>query len=197
MTALNSNVEIRKVLRDKRRSLSDAQKKAVAKSCFSHFLTIPHLSTYQNMAFYQAFDGEMDPTLLINHCWQQHKKCYLPVISKDKPLHFFPYFPDSKLIKNQYHILEPNHSNKSLEASIIDLDLICLPLVAFDKVGYRLGMGKGYYDKTLYDYCQQRKNKKPFLLGLAYSFQKVDKIMTHEKDVKLDGVLTEKEVILF
>lgn len=193
MIAINSNIEIRKILRDKRRNLTDAEKKAAAKRCFSHFLTLPIFSAAQKIAFYQPFDGEMDTAHLIQYVWQQQKECYLPVISKSHALHFFPYFSDSFLTQNQYAIWEPSHSHQQLEVDVQDLDLIVLPLVAFDHLGNRLGLGKGYYDKTLYTLTKNRKNKKPFLLGLAYHFQQVEAITTHEKDVKLDGVLTDKE----
>lgn len=197
MINTNANVSLRNKLREKRRNLTDTQKNAAAKNCLMQFLTLPDMATIQHIAFYQAFDGEIDPALLIDYCWQHKKQCYLPVISKNNVLHFFPYSKESQLIKNQFHILEPSQSDKTLEMAANDLDLIVLPCVAFESHGHRLGMGKGYYDKTLYETINNRKSQKPFLLGLAYDFQKVETITTHEKDVKLDGVVTEKELIIF
>ena len=67
-------------------------------------------------------------------------------------------------------------------------DLIVVPLLAYDKLKNRLGYGKGYYDKFL------RKNKNILTIGLAFSFQKFNKIKTSKFDVKLNYILTEKGI---
>tara|TARA_B100002051_G_C16332790_1_gene437748 strand:- start:54 stop:587 length:534 start_codon:yes stop_codon:yes gene_type:complete len=67
-------------------------------------------------------------------------------------------------------------------------DLIIVPLLAYDKFKNRLGYGKGYYDKFL------GKNKNILTIGLAFSFQKFNKIKISKFDVKLDYILTEKGI---
>ncbi len=67
-------------------------------------------------------------------------------------------------------------------------DLIIVPLLAYDKFKNRLGYGKGYYDKFL------RKNKNILTIGLAFSFQKFNKIKASKFDVKLNYILTEKGI---
>ncbi len=76
-----------------------------------------------------------------------------------------------------------------------ELDLVFLPLVAFDRVGHRVGMGGGYYDRT-FAFVQQMHHK-PILIGLAYEMQQVDGLPFCTWDIPLDGVLTEKQLRLF
>jgi 5-formyltetrahydrofolate cyclo-ligase len=77
------------------------------------------------------------------------------------------------------------------------LDLILTPLVAFDDQGNRLGMGGGFYDRTL-AYLGRRKHwKKPRLIGTAHAFQQVARLPHESWDVPLHGVVTEKALLSF
>ena len=84
---------------------------------------------------------------------------------------------------NTFGFLDPKAKSK-----VIIPDLIVVPLLAFDKSKNRLGYGKGYYDKFL------KKNKNITTIGVAFSFQKYNKITTSNHDVKLDYILTEKGI---
>jgi len=84
---------------------------------------------------------------------------------------------------NDFGFLDPT-SGKVIQRP----DLIIVPLLAYDKFKNRLGYGKGYYDKFL------RKNKNILTIGLAFSFQKFNKITTSKFDVKLNYILTEKGI---
>ena len=86
---------------------------------------------------------------------------------------------------NKYGILEPIKNSKKL---VPDISLV--PLLAFDKQNYRLGYGKGYYDKYFNKYLNI--NKSIITIGIAFSFQKYNKLPTSNYDVKLDFILTEK-----
>ena len=84
---------------------------------------------------------------------------------------------------NNFGFLDPSGKSKAIIP-----DLIVVPLLAFDKSKNRLGYGKGYYDKFL------RKNKNITTIGLAFSFQKYNKIVSLKHDVKLNYILTEKGI---
>ena len=86
---------------------------------------------------------------------------------------------------NKFGFLEPIQTSKTTKP-----DLIVAPLLAFDKSKNRLGYGKGYYDKFL------KKNKKTITIGIAFSFQKYNKIKTSNYDVKLNYILTDKGIFL-
>ena len=97
---------------------------------------------------------------------------------------FFKWFTKDPLIINEYGIPEPI-SNK-----LVYPDIIIVPLVAFDKNLNRIGYGGGFYDRYI---KKIKKDKKIVLIGLAYSFQKVKKILTNNYDMKLDYIVTEKD----
>ena len=77
------------------------------------------------------------------------------------------------------------------------LELVLVPLVAFDKQGNRLGMGSGYYDSTFAFLQNQKRPTKPYLLGLAYEWQCCDSTFTEAWDIKLDAVATENTIYVF
>lgn len=95
---------------------------------------------------------------------------------------------------NKYAILEPQHNLKKIPPE--NLDLVMVPLIAFDLKGNRLGTGGGYYDRT-FAFLREQENKKPRMIGLAYAVQQAEQIPSDPWDVLLDGIVTEQEVILF
>ncbi len=93
---------------------------------------------------------------------------------------------------NRFGISEPRTIATPLYAN--QLTLILLPLVAFDRSGNRLGMGAGYYDRAL-QALKHQVGTRPLLIGLAHSFQEVEKIDAQTWDVPLDAILTDLEYI--
>ena len=150
----------------------------------------------QNIALYLAINGELNTLPIIKKSWKLKKNCYLPICNcEDKTLSFSHYQQHDELIRNKYGIYEPN-DNANNHIDIETLDLVITPLVAFDPRGNRLGMGCGFYDKT-FALKKNHKKQKPYLLGVAYEFQKIQKITANTWDIPLDCVITEKEVYLF
>lgn len=157
-------------------------------------------SAYQsaaNIAIYISFGNEVKTRAIIDDAWRSEKTVYVPVIDKSKTMQFVNYEPNTELIKNFYGIQEPLVSNESKIALPDKLDLVLLPLLAFDKNGNRLGMGGGYYDRylTFLNHALLRKN--PKLMGLAYSCQEDEKLPVDTWDIALHSVTTEKETQTF
>jgi 5-formyltetrahydrofolate cyclo-ligase len=125
--------------------------------------------------------------------WQANKKCYLPLLSQENHLQFALYQPNDELSTNQFGIPEPLAAAEKISAE--QLDLVIMPLVAFDFFGHRLGTGGGYYDRT-FAFKQNTETSKPFLLGFAYAAQQALLLPFEQWDVLLDGVVTEKEFIV-
>ena len=146
-----------------------------------------------HIAFYLTNDGEVDLAPLIRRAWAMGKRCYLPVLG---PVHhnrlwFARYEPDSRMVRNRFGIPEPE-TNWTHVRRPWSLDLVLTPLVAFDDHGNRLGMGGGYYDRTL-AYLDHRNHwRKPELLGVAYSVQRHEALPTEPWDVPLHGVVTDE-----
>ena len=123
---------------------------------------------------------------LIEKILSLEKEVYLPVQNFiNETLIFRQYTKDSELIKNQNKILEPK-SGKEIDPE--DLDIIFIPLLAFDKNLNRVGMGKGYYDKTLHG------KKAGKLVGLAYDFQEISNAFPEDHDVAMNAIITSKNI---
>lgn len=125
---------------------------------------------------------EFEPKLVIS----KEKKVYIPFI-KDEVL---GYGNISKGISvGAYGILEPKSKK---EVNIFELDIILVPLVGFNEKLYRLGRGKGFYDKTFVNI--KSETKRPVLWGVGFEMQKTNLNFQEKHDAKLDKIFTEKEI---
>ena len=129
---------------------------------------------------------ELDTNKLNQYLLKQNINLALPVVDfNNQEIDFFLYDKNTKLVKNKYSILEPESKKKILFPKII-----LVPLLGYSMNGYRLGYGGGYYDK----YISRRSNNDIQKIGIAFSFQEVDKIPTEEHDERLDWILNEKHL---
>ncbi len=144
------------------------------------------------IAFYYANDGEPDTSAAIERAWRMGKSCYLPVVvHPNRPLRFARYVRGQRMRKNWFGIPEPLVPRHKLITANL-LDAVLVPLVAFDAQGGRLGMGLGYYDRTLAFVADRRSWRSPKVVGAAYAFQQVERVPQERWDVDLHGVITEK-----
>ena len=186
--------QIRQHVRTLRLGLSNQQQHNAASTVLQHFSSSNLVKQAQHIALYLTNDGELDTQPLINWCWQQGKKVYLPVIHPFSKGHllFLNYRADTVLIENRYGIAEPKLDIRNIILPI-QLDLICTPLVAFDNRGARLGMGGGFYDRTLSSWFQRFKSDnmaKPFPIGIAHDCQQVEALPCENWDIPLPEVIT-------
>lgn len=165
---------------------SDFQRRQSNKIC-NRIRALNQYRYAKHIALYHAFNGEVD----LGNIWRSAplhgKYCYFPKINDDSTLSFLPATPASNFYPNQYGILEPD-VDPFHAISPDALDILFTPLVAFDDYGTRLGMGKGFYDKTL---AQQRPR---LLMGVAYEFQHQPYIEPQPWDIRLDVIATETEL---
>lgn len=127
--------------------------------------------------------------------WDMRKTCYLPVLSRlsGDYLWFAPAEPGTSLAQNRFGIPEPVVLARDLVRAQ-QLDLVLLPLVGFDESGNRLGMGGGFYDRSL-SFLRNRKIwRKPNLVGIAHDFQRVDSLEAKPWDMPLEAVITDRAV---
>lgn len=188
--------EIRQSIRSLRNSLSAAQKENAEKAMATQLINNQVLIGKQQVASFLSFDGEISTQSTNKEIFRIGSKCFLPKLRPFKPnrLWFMPFQTDSKMENNRYGIAEVNLPvNHAISVSA--LDVILLPLVAFDKTGSRLGMGGGFYDAT---FQHLRKNKqRPKFIGLAYDLQLVESLPSDPWDLPLDGVCTETSFYSF
>jgi 5-formyltetrahydrofolate cyclo-ligase len=182
---------VRSSLKRKRRSLdpdfvADASEKIGARFWRSSFA-----QRATNIAIYMSTAGEVDCSTIIETAWLRKKRVFAPVL-QGKRLEFASLEPDTKLAANRFGILEPVYARSSLLPRA-QLDIVVIPLLAFDAKLNRLGMGAGFYDRSFAFTQQQKQWRHPILVGAAYSFQQIKD--THPKpwDVPLHVVITEKE----
>ncbi len=111
----------------------------------------------------------------------------LPIIQKNNSMEFYKWKQNEILYVNKYGIPEPTKTIKIIPS------IMLIPLLAFDKDKNRLGYGKGYYDKYLNKYIKTHKNI--LTVGVAFSFQKYNKLPINKKDFRLNFIITEKGII--
>ncbi len=181
----NSKADLRQRLRQQRQSLNTAVRE---KNSHDIIQQLTHSALFEkslNIILYLPNDNEVDLTPLLT--LHSDKNYFLPCLTPEKILFFKAYSSNADLSPNSLGIPEPT------EGAIIsaeNADLVCVPLVGFSSTGERLGMGGGYYDRTFAFKIKQPKAK-PYLLGIAYEFQKVENLPHSSWDVKLDGIITE------
>ncbi len=188
---------LRQEMRARRRNLSPEQQQRAAHSLAKHLVRLPAFVRSRHLALYLPNDGEIDPGPLTLAAWRMGKRCYLPVLHPldDRRLAFVRYEADTALRPNRFGIPEPDFRRTSRLAPE-HLDLVLLPLVAFDRTGARLGMGGGFYDRT-FAFKQQHQvwRHKPRLIGLAHSCQEADEVVRERWDLPLSAVATDQGII--
>ena len=189
----NKRAQIRKSVREMRNNLSKKQQLLAAQSLKMNFiqqLKANKPNKKEHIAIYLVNDGELDTSLLINELWNLNHDVYLPIIHpfNGANLLFQRYEKNSPMKANRYGILEPK-LNCSEICPLPALDYLLMPLVAFDKQGNRLGMGGGFYDRTLARLHEQNWQK-PQLIGLAHECQKVEALPIESWDVPLKTIIT-------
>lgn len=188
-----SRQNFRKHIRTKRNALSSDVQHIAGLDLVSRFSQLPELTQAEHIALYLTADGEIETMPLIEWLWQQGKKTYLPVIHPFSKGHllFLHYDAATPMVLNRYAIAEPKLDQTQIRPAA-QLDLICTPLVAFDTTGHRLGMGGGYYDRTLEPWFTSKSGPKP--IGLAHDCQQVDKLPVESWDVPLPKIVTPSQI---
>lgn len=180
-------LSLRSTIRTQRQALSPREQQQCANAMTDHFSGHPVFANAQHIAFYLAANGEANPNGLMQQALTHGKHCYLPRLEA-RSMHFHRYQSGDALITNNFGIDEPSRNSPFIDAST--LDLVLVPLVAFDDQGNRLGMGGGFYDRT-FAFRLEATERQPLLIGLAYGFQQTVALVRQAWDVPLDGVLTE------
>ena len=135
---------------------------------------------------YYPVNYEIDDLQLLKKFEKKNFTISLPIIKKNFQMDFYKWSFTDLLKINKYGIPEPEKKN------IIYPDILLIPLVAFDKNLNRLGYGGGYYDRLI---AKLSKKKKIIKIGLAFTFQKIDKVPINIYDQKLDYVVTNRYII--
>jgi 5-formyltetrahydrofolate cyclo-ligase len=189
---MKSRRTLRAEMRRRRRAVSEPERARMAKAVARHLGASLHVRRARRVACYLSKDGEMDLGPVMDFLRGNGRQVLLPALHGNE-LWFLPYDRDSPLALNRFGIPEPDVATHT-RCRARDLDLVLMPLVAFDASGNRLGMGGGFYDRT-FSYLRNRAFwKKPLLLGVAYEFQRLETLASHRWDIPLQGVATEERL---
>ncbi|MCY7296092.1 5-formyltetrahydrofolate cyclo-ligase [Alteromonas sp. a30] len=186
--------QLRALFRAKRRALSEQEQAKASQAIISQLNNHAFFQNTQHIALYLANDGEIDTAPVIQEAWRLGKHVYLPVLHPfyQKTLVFVNYTATTEMRSNRFGIPEPKVECPQL-CPIQHLDVIFTPLVAFDAQGNRMGMGGGFYDRTLA--TLNTSKQKPKVIGLAHDCQQAEKIPTENWDIPLDAILTPSQWI--
>ena len=175
----------KKILRKKKLTFRKNNFKTIKIKIISikKILKLFNLKSNTKIGGYYPINHEIDSLEMLKKLFELGYKISLPVIKENNQMDFFDWSFDKPLCVGKMGIPEPFQLKK------IYPDVIFVPLVAFDKYNYRLGYGGGYYDR----YIEKiNKIKKILTIGLAFSFQKVNKLPVNKHDKKLDFILSER-----
>jgi 5-formyltetrahydrofolate cyclo-ligase len=187
---------LRTALRAARRSITAAGQRANARGLLRTLRRDIRFQRARRLGAYWATDGELDPRPALMAARQRGIRLFLPVLlpafaGRPRQLRFAAYRSGESMRRNRYGIPEPRSRGRHLHGPR-RLDLLLVPLVGFDAACNRIGMGGGYYDRTLaYLTDRPRGWRRPHLTGIAHECQRIAEITPQPWDVRLDAVATE------
>jgi len=187
--------ELRRRAREARRALSDSERSSAADALRERLLALTTFAQASRVGGYVAVASEMSLAPTLDEALRRGQSVYLPHVEHTSPDMRFAHWggQSRRLMANRFGIPEPLVDVAELVPADT-MDVILLPLLAFDDVGGRLGSGAGYYDRALA--FRRERPAPPWLIGIGYACQEVARIPVAEWDVPLDLVVTEREVIV-
>jgi 5-formyltetrahydrofolate cyclo-ligase len=191
---------IRNELKQRRTDYSHAQCLAFSRQICANLSSEHLFRNGKRFAFYYPIGNEVNLLALMEHAWSLGKKTYLPVLAQfpKGSLWWIEHSASTGMYLNQLGIPEPEHSRSARRTKLRSLDIIFMPLVAFDAQGNRMGMGGGYYDRSLAKlYRHDKPWHRPVRMGVAYSWQQVESIPVEKWDIPLDAIATENGITWF
>ncbi len=192
-----SRPALRLEMRARRHAIAKQEQRRHAQQLARRFACSRLFLQCDSLAAYLANDGEIDPGPLISRARHAGKRVYLPVLRPrpSRALWFSEQRVGDSLLPNRFGIQEPDIRRRPPVPNW-GLGLILMPLVAFDALGNRLGMGGGFYDRTLAYLRRRTLWRRPLLIGLAHECQKVPALESQNWDIPLDAIFTEAAIYL-
>lgn len=186
---------LRRRLRARRRALGPTERRGAGRALAQRLARVRHFRGALRIAGYWPADGEIDILPALECALAAGCRVYLPCL-EPRPrlrLRFAPWQPDAAMEPNRYGIPEPAVP-PSATLTARELDLIVLPMVGFDAAGNRLGMGGGWYDRSLAFRARNRSGglPRPRLVGVAHELQRVDQLAPRAWDVPVDLIVTDR-----
>ena len=190
MPSIDEKKRLLRLQAKQQRTIAFALNPNMGEQVCNQLLASNKLPSKQIIAAYWPLGDELDPMPLLNILDSLGHQMVLPVmLGAGKPLIFRTWSPSDDLQDAGFGTREPTEDKQTLEP-----DVILAPLLAFDRRGFRLGYGGGFYDRTLE---KLRQNKPVCVYGIAYAAQEMNHVIKGPYDEPLDGIITELGVTLF
>lgn len=185
---------LRRFLRHQRKALSQQQQQLAAQRLCDQLKTLPEIRRARRISLYLPVNGEIDPTPLMAWLRQRNVEIYLPVLQpfSANRLWFVAYRPNTPMVQNRFGICEPDlrfSAQRHNRLPAWALDTLIVPLVGFDANANRMGMGGGFYDRSLA--FMHRPGPSPALIGVAHACQQVTSLPVEPWDVPLQAVVSD------
>lgn len=181
---------IRRTLRERRSGLDAGDQGAASIAVMARLACVPVLRSAGVVSGYRSIRGEIDIDASLSLLREAGSVVTVPRVVGDH-LEFLPWHPKLEAVPGPFGIEEPVDGEPM---PMLRHDVVLAPLVAFDSHGHRLGQGGGYYDRALGVIAPE---KRPVVIGIAHSFQQVDRVPSEAWDVPLDAVITDEEILEF
>lgn len=190
---METKAEVRKRILEVRRSLTDDEVIAKSEAIVQKVIKTPEYEEADNILLYADYCREVMTRGIFDDAILRKKKVYFPRTDKlTNTMEFYQIVSVRQLERGNMDILEPRENMQSRYRFQPKEDtLVIVPGVAFDISGYRLGYGKGFYDKYLVNKRQLST------MALAYACQIVDEIPRDEHDIRMDKIVTEEIIYSF
>lgn len=182
MTARSS---LRRRLRAARRQLSPSQRSTATIQINQALIQHPRYRRARTVALYLAHGGEVSVAMTIDRALADGKTVLLPRVFGTRLL-FLPWQRGAPQTVGRYGI--PRPARRSAPFTVRQIDLVIAPLVGFDTRNQRLGQGGGYYDRMFA--CRTTSSwQRPWLMGVAFGLQRVEKLPVQAWDVAMDTII--------
>jgi len=178
--------QLRLYYRQKRNIFTGTKKAKADSSIARKIIDLPIFQKSTTIGVYVSIPEEVDTHGLLIYGFNTDKTIAVPKILPRPIMTFFKIGSFDDLKTHPFGILEPNEG--LAEVPINQIELVVVPGIAFDRKGYRLGYGGGYTDWLF-------SQSSAYKIGIAYSFQVVEKLPRKTYDRPVDLVITEKELI--
>lgn len=171
-----------------RRRLSPGQKRRAGVAACRYLCRLPEVRRARHIGLYWPLPSEIDPSALRRMIGSRDRRFYYPRVH-DEVLRFVPVAPSGRWTRSELGVQEP--AGWSHPVSI--LDVLIMPLAGFDARARRIGLGGGFYDRTLAP-VREHGYRSPTRIGLAFECQRLSAIETRPWDIELASVVTERGV---
>ena len=186
MVALGKD-SVRKDMLNRRNSLSESEMDLKNSVISENVLSLPEVRAVLKIGVYMSIQGEVSARELISGLILAEKEVFVPFMQGGE-IKFTKFISFTEVVRGDYNVPEPARK-AGIDGSSIGLFI--LPGVAFDKKGYRLGRGRGFYDRFFRENNLLGKKR----VGVCFDFQLVESIPHERHDVRVDIIVTELQVV--